>query len=310
MSPLLKASYPPPDEVLVGMPHVPPSRSHFETRRTIATAEAHNKCRAAQRRQDPIDRAVHHRRGLGGAHRPARSHQANLLARPHRFGAHGSDVGFTTQVGLRHHPAHGSGPHPDSPSSPTAAAPAAHAPTPARRTRLHHHPLDPHATRRPLRRPRGTTAPGRRAPRVLPGATNPHRLRVFRIPPRRAASRHALVRRRAEGCDLRTCLRLRWRIPAAPAHPRCCWSVPLRRSGVAAPSGALHAIDPCGAAAFLADLRSAPPSVAVSACPGCHVGWCGMSEATRVPPHPVAACAGPAPARQGSATGEFSRLSS
>jgi hypothetical protein len=40
-------------------------------------------------------------------------------------------------------------------------------------------------------------------------------------------------------------------------------SSPLRGSGAAAPGGALRAIDPCGAAAFLADLRSAPPSAAI-----------------------------------------------
>jgi hypothetical protein len=43
-----------------------------------------------------------------------------------------------------------------------------------------------------------------------------------------------------------------------------------RGNGAAAPQGALRAIDPCGAAALLADLRSAPPAAAISACPGCH----------------------------------------
>ena len=53
-----------------------------------------------------------------------------------------------------------------------------------------------------------------------------------------------------------------------------CLSSPeaLRGSGVAAPQGALRAIDPCGAAAILADLRSAPPEAAIRARPGCHAG--------------------------------------
>jgi hypothetical protein len=45
-----------------------------------------------------------------------------------------------------------------------------------------------------------------------------------------------------------------------------CWSCPpLRGSGARLPQGALRAIDPCGRRAFLADLRSAPPSAAISA---------------------------------------------
>ena len=57
------------------------------------------------------------------------------------------------------------------------------------------------------------------------------------------------------------------------------WSSPPRGSGAAAPSGALRAIDPCGTAAFLADLRSAPPAAAIPTCPGGHPGWYGMTKA-------------------------------
>ena len=38
---------------------------------------------------------------------------------------------------------------------------------------------------------------------------------------------------------------------------------PLGGSGAATPQGALRAIDPCGAAAILTDLRSAPPAAAI-----------------------------------------------
>jgi hypothetical protein len=53
---------------------------------------------------------------------------------------------------------------------------------------------------------------------------------------------------------------------------------PLGGSGAAAPSGALRAIDSYGAAAFLADLRSAPPAAAIPACPGRNAKWCCMSR--------------------------------
>jgi hypothetical protein len=43
MSPLLKASYPRRMRSSLGCPMVAPSRSLFETRRTIASGEAHNK---------------------------------------------------------------------------------------------------------------------------------------------------------------------------------------------------------------------------------------------------------------------------
>jgi hypothetical protein len=48
---------------------------------------------------------------------------------------------------------------------------------------------------------------------------------------------------------------------------------PPRGSGAAAPRGALRAIDPCGRRAFLAALRPAPPSAAISAWPGCSSAW-------------------------------------
>src|SRR6266508_3570 len=92
--------------------------------------------------------------------------------------------------------------------------------------------------------------------------------------------------------------RHRWRGVPLPAYPHLSWSGPLRGasrphkprptgpprgSGAAAPSGALRAIDPYGAAAFLADLRSAPPAAAISACPGCHSRWCHMSVLLLLP---------------------------
>src|SRR5215208_6854406 len=55
-----------------------------------------------------------------------------------------------------------------------------------------------------------------------------------------------------------------------PQEPRP--TSPPRGSGAAAPSGALRAIDPCGTAAFLADLRSAPPAAAIPTCPGATQG--------------------------------------
>jgi hypothetical protein len=54
---------------------------------------------------------------------------------------------------------------------------------------------------------------------------------------------------------------------------------PLGGGGAARPQGALRAIDPCGTAACLADLRSAPPSPAIPTCPGGHPGWYGMTKA-------------------------------
>jgi hypothetical protein len=54
---------------------------------------------------------------------------------------------------------------------------------------------------------------------------------------------------------------------------------PLGGSGAARPSGALRAIDPCGTAAFLADLRSAPRAAAIPTCPGGHPRWYGMTKA-------------------------------
>jgi hypothetical protein len=58
---------------------------------------------------------------------------------------------------------------------------------------------------------------------------------------------------------------------------------PLGGSGAARPGGALRAIDRSARPRSWADLRSAPPKAAISACPGCHAGWCGMREAARVP---------------------------
>ena len=61
---------------------------------------------------------------------------------------------------------------------------------------------------------------------------------------------------------------LRHSLRAQGAYPWLRWPglfvqlKPPRGSGAAAPQGALRAIDPYGASAFLADLRSAPPSAA------------------------------------------------
>jgi hypothetical protein len=61
--------------------------------------------------------------------------------------------------------------------------------------------------------------------------------------------------------NTRSRIELGWVLPAAQTAAD--W--PPRGSGAAAPQGALRAIDPCGAAAILADLRSAPQAAAVSA---------------------------------------------
>jgi hypothetical protein len=53
-------------------------------------------------------------------------------------------------------------------------------------------------------------------------------------------------------------------------------------SGAARPSGALRAIDSCGASALLADLRSAPPAAVITACPGYHPGDVVGSRLVRV----------------------------
>jgi hypothetical protein len=53
---------------------------------------------------------------------------------------------------------------------------------------------------------------------------------------------------------------------------------PPRGSGAAAPGGALRAIDPSARPRLRAGLRPAPPAAAISACPGCHAPWCGMTR--------------------------------
>jgi hypothetical protein len=68
------------------------------------------------------------------------------------------------------------------------------------------------------------------------------------------------------------------------ALPRC---LQTRNAAVVLPAraldrlsaGELHRLARLLAAAFLADLRPAPPSAAVSACPGCHMAWWRMSTA-------------------------------
>ena len=59
----------------------------------------------------------------------------------------------------------------------------------------------------------------------------------------------------------------------------CAADWPPWGSGAAAPSGALRAIDPSTRPRLWADLRSAPPTAAFRACPGCHSAWHRMRGA-------------------------------
>jgi hypothetical protein len=100
------------------------------------------------------------------------------------------------------------------------------------------------------------------------------------------------------------------RTPPRPSDAVRPGHAPRRGSGAAAPQGALRAIDPRGAAAILADLRSAPPTAAFSSRP-----WLPR-RVVRYEYHPCrltlpAACstAGTAPFREpkSSRAGRFNR---
>ena len=74
-----------------------------------------------------------------------------------------------------------------------------------------------------------------------------------------------------QGRDRRIAWSLHGRSPVVRRVRRCMPPPGVRP----APSGALRAIDPCGAAAILTDLRSAPPSAAIPVCRRYYSEWRG-----------------------------------